>query len=102
MHYAFIIQGNKLVEWAPNRTHDPDKYLGYPDYAKLHAETLAYKRAKGLLKKNQPFEVVNIRLGKSGELRNSMPCPCCARWMRALGCRQLLFSVDAGFAIFPL
>lgn len=96
LHFSFIVQANQIVEWAMNRTHTPPQYMGYYDYSKLHSESLAYKRAKGLLRKDESFEIVNIRLDRKGNFRNSLPCLCCMRWLKELGCRHILFSTNAG------
>jgi len=73
-HFTFIIQGNKLVEYGYNRSHTALVRYGYPAWSKVHSENTAYKKAKGLLNKDIPFEAVNIRLTKSGKLKLSQPC----------------------------
>lgn len=71
---------------------------GYPAYSKLHAEYVAYRRARGIMDLGQPFEVVNIRLNRSGRVKLSAPCPCCFKFLKTLGCRSIWFSTEAGFA----
>lgn len=94
-HYSFIYQNNQLVEWGCNRRGSP--LIGYPSYGKIHSETDAYSKAKGLLIKNKPFEVVNIRLNKSGELRMSKPCNCCFNFLMNVGCKAVWYSNEIWF-----
>lgn len=103
MHYSFIIQYNKLIEWATNLNYDPPLHYGYRtrindiNYKpKIHSEIASYKKAKGILKKDY-FEIINIRLNKMGELRLSKPCVCCYEILKALGCRSFYYSCDIGF-----
>ncbi len=102
-HYSFIIQGNKLVEWATNNRGVPPIHYGYNQKTldktfvpKLHSEVWAYKRARGLLTK-APFEIINIRLNRYGEIRLSKPCKCCYGLLTALGCKRFYFSSANGF-----
>jgi hypothetical protein len=96
-HFSFIIQRNKIIEWSPNRAASPLVARGFADTAKLHAETEAWRRAKGLLDKTKDFECVNVRV-KNGRLKMSAPCLCCAEFLRSCGCSAVWFSTEAGFA----
>jgi hypothetical protein len=78
-------------------TNSP-KYKGYFEYSMLHAESLAYKRAKALLNNKETFEIINIRLNNSGEPRLSKPCICCYNFLRALNCSKAWFTTETGFA----
>lgn len=91
-HFSFIIQNNKLVEWGTNRSGPPLKMFGYAEHQMIHSENLAYRRAKGLLDKTKKFQVINIRLNGSGELKISKPCQCCTNFLRNLGCSSIWFS----------
>lgn len=102
-HFAFIIQDNKVIEWSYNTNEEPARHLGYHTQleggmAKTHAELNAYRAAKGLLNQKKPFEVINIRLSKLGNLRMSAPCKCCFTFLQTMGCSQCWFSTDVGFA----
>lgn len=101
LHHTFIIQHNKIIEYAVNRTHVPPVHFGYARkisgaLPKLHAEVSAYRRAKALIK--GAFVCVNIRLNRAGKLKLSAPCECCARLLAAFGCRHVWFTTDAGWA----
>lgn len=70
------------------------KYLGYRDESKLHSETVAYRRAYGLMDKGKPFEVINVRLSHSGAARLAAPCPICSRILLDAGCKELYYSAN--------
>lgn len=101
-HYSFVIQNNQIIEWAPNTAMEPPRHYGYHRTndtgfkPKYHSETLAYKRARGLISEKD-FEMINIRLNKKGEIRLSKPCKPCFELMSALGCRYFYYSSEVGF-----
>ena len=102
-HFSFIIQNNKIIEWKTNNNAEPARHLGYHTQlengmAKTHAELNAYRAAKGLLNQNKPFETINIRLNRQGEIRLSAPCKCCFTFLKTMGCSQCWFSTDVGMA----
>jgi hypothetical protein len=98
LHYSFIVQGDRIVEWATNKKAAPQIWHGYPVTSKLHSEFLALRRARGILEKNVSFEIVNIRLNKKGDLRSSYPCKHCYTFLVAFGCKEIWFTTNLGFA----
>lgn len=99
IHYSFVIQNNKIVEYGFNRQGKPPAGFGYnPEFGKIHSETDAFRKAKGILDFNKPFDIVNIRLNKRGALRLSAPCSCCSLFLNVVGCRNIFFSTNDGFA----
>jgi tRNA(Arg) A34 adenosine deaminase TadA len=98
-HYSFVIQ-DKIVEFGLNRTGPPIPM--YPDIAKIHAEVAAWRKAKGILNHRKPWDVVNIRLNKTGDLRQSKPCVCCMELLRTAGCRMVHYSTNTGFESITL
>lgn len=104
IHYSFIVQGNKIIEWGMNNAKTPPIHHGYQsrmknlDFsAKTHAEPEAFRKARGLLDLRKPFDMINIRLNKAGELRISKPCVCCYNLLKSLGCHKFYYSCDLGF-----
>jgi len=95
-HFSFIIQNNKIIEYGFNRPGQP--LNGYPEFGKIHSENDAYRKARGILCSQKPFDIVNIRLSKSGILRMAKPCACCNNFLSVVGCRNIYFSTDNGFA----
>ena len=93
-HYTFVVQGRAIIEWGTNRRGSPLMFLGYQKHTKMHSEVDAYFKAKGIM--NGSFEVLNIRLTKSGEIKNSRPCQCCFDFLKGMGCKRITFSTDIG------
>lgn len=103
IHYSFVIQNNKIVEWAVNKGTECDYIIkmGYPEYSNMHSEVAAWKKACGLIDRRRPFQMVNIRLNKYGQMRKSKPCPCCKSFLRSLGCSKVIYTNELGFAKMP-
>ena len=97
LHWSFIIQRGQIVEWGTNRVGNPPMSLGYKKWQQRHAETEAIRRARGILDRNQPWEIVNIRINRLGEVRNSKPCECCERALQIVGCSRVWFTSEKGF-----
>jgi tRNA(Arg) A34 adenosine deaminase TadA len=103
-HFAFIVQNNTLIGYGVNQDGSPLVHWGYkrnkedPTYTpKIHAEIHAFRKNKALIDKNKPFEIINIRLNKKGELRSSKPCTCCNELLTDLGCKRFFYSYNNGF-----
>lgn len=104
MHYSFVIQDNKIVDYGTNSNKTPPVHHGYNKRCliddtfkpKTHSEYAAYMRAKGLLKPKS-FEIINLRFNKVGELRLSKPCDCCYLLLKELGCKRFYYSSTIGF-----
>jgi len=102
-HFAFIIQDNKLVEWAYNTTTDnPPVHFGYKTrfydgrMTKNHAEFNAFRKAKGIINPARSFECINIHLKKSGRIGMSAPCVCCYGFLQEIGCAACYYTTDNG------
>lgn len=95
-HFSFIIQDNAIQDWGCNRRSEPLQHLGYQPYMKIHSETDAYFKARGLLDKNRSFDVINIRLTKTNKVVRSDPCKCCYAFLRKAGARKIFFTTNLG------
>lgn len=96
-HFSFIVQDNKILGWATNKTGEASKVLGFGDKNKIHSEPSAYAKAKGLLNSTKSFECVNIRLTRLDRLKISKPCDCCFRFLKIMGCSFVYFSTESKF-----
>lgn len=105
IHFSFIVQNNKIIEWGMNRRSIPPKHYGYNKrntsdknfVPKKHSEIDAYIKARDLLDKRKTFEMINVRLNKKGELRLSKPCFCCYELLKELGCKIFYYSDNSNF-----
>lgn len=96
IHFSFLIRNNEIVNYGMNKKAEPFTYLGYPSYSKMHSEVDVYFRSRPRLRKDDEFEIVNIRLSRDGRIRNSTPCNCCSEFLKKLGCKTIYFTVDSG------
>ena len=94
IHFSFLIVNNNVLEIGVNRRADVPIHYGYEEYSNLHSEVDAYRKSRGLIG-NDSFEIFNVRLNKSGELRNSKPCPNCAYLLNQLGCERFFYTTDS-------
>lgn len=105
MHWSFIIQNNKIVDWSTNDSGIPPIHFGYRSRLqnnevaeKKHAEFKVFFKCRGLINFDKRWDVINIRLNKTGELRMSKPCVCCYGLLKEFGCSTIYFTTNYGFA----
>ena len=95
-HFSFIIQEGKILGYGFNKgTYASFRIPGYPLYSKIHSEMSAIKRA-GTLRIRRPWSIINIRLNRLGEFRDSYPCPSCLHNLQILNCREIIYSTRNG------
>lgn len=106
IHFSFIVQENKIIEYGVNRHTLPAKHWGYDKKCndstfvpKLHSEIDVYQRAKGLLNRNRHFNIINVRVNKEGKLRISKPCICCYNLLKELGCKDFYYTNNEFFEV---
>jgi hypothetical protein len=98
-HYSFVIKDGVLVSWATNSKKEPPRHYGYHRNwdkgfrPKWHSELAAYRKSPV----KPPFQIVNVRMNKQGDLRISKPCAACTKMMTALGCSKFYYSFPGGF-----
>jgi deoxycytidylate deaminase len=114
IHYSFIVQGNRILGYGVNRSADPLIHWGYrcdrsdelphrrhrrwEEYRpKIHAEIDDYRKVKSIIDHNKGFDIINIRLNRKGELRDSKPCKSCFHLLTELGCSKFWYSSEIGF-----
>lgn len=100
-HFTFIVKDNQIITWATNNAHTPPKHYGYGSrikgaIPKTHSEIRAYRRSRRILGR-QSFQIINIRLNRSNQMRLSKPCCCCNNIMREMGCTKFYYSSPVGF-----
>ena len=96
IHYSFIIQAGRILSMGINRRAEPEEWFGYPDNSSMHSEYVAWTKAKSMINANISFQVVNFRLNRQGEMRNSKPCGCCMQFLKNLGCDKVWFTTAHG------
>lgn len=97
LHFSFLVYKKKIISVGVNHRGNPPVKFGYPDRAKVHSEIDAFEKGKGLVMGDE-FSMINIRLNKKGEFRDSYPCETCYRLMKKFGCKRITFSSKNGFS----
>jgi hypothetical protein len=95
-HFSFVVQCGKIVEMGVNKNFDPYIRFGYPDYAKIHSECDAFRKARGIMDFSKRWDMVNVNLSRKGEMKISKPCPCCTNFLKIMGCTSVVFTTSAG------
>jgi tRNA(Arg) A34 adenosine deaminase TadA len=99
VHYSFVVQDNKILEMGVNRPGaSPPVHYGYPQYADIHSEIDAWRKARGILE-DKEWEIVNIKLLKEPPLypvADAAPCTHCEIMLIYLGCTNLYFTTASG------
>lgn len=94
LHYAQLIQRNKVIAMARNSIGSRSRGCGWSDES-IHAERAVVKRL-GDISQLRGCIMIVVRVNKHGELRNSKPCPDCERFlfkcMNEYGLRKVIYS----------
>src|SRR5690606_38750264 len=81
IHYSYAIVDGKIVCVGLNKQETPPLHYGYHDKVsepKIHSELDAYRKLRKRVRINQTdWELVNVRLNRSGEIKISKPCRVC-------------------------
>ena len=93
-HFSFIVQSNKILEWGMNKPGNPP--VQYKYFSAVHSEIDALNKARGIINFNTGFEIINIRLNRTGMLRLSAPCETCNSTILRHGCTHVYFSKNSG------
>ena len=95
LHFSFIVVDNKIIERGFNRSTNPPIHYGYPERSKLHSEIQAWIHARGLINGSK-FEILNVRLNRTCQIRISKPCVYCFDLLSALGCKAFYYTTNEG------
>jgi tRNA(Arg) A34 adenosine deaminase TadA len=101
LHFSFVVQGTTILGWGWNHHGDSPDGFGYRGCT-IHAEVHAYDRARNKIDPTSSFEVLNIRFNRVGQYNLSKPCPCCAAFLKTVGCKNIYFTTDCGIASLKL
>jgi hypothetical protein len=96
--FSFIYRKNQIYAVGGNdmtKTHTAAYYNNY-EYPYLHSELAAIRAFKDI-DNSYRYNFLNIRLDRSGKLRNSMPCKYCQSILDLHNFKSLTYSVDNGF-----
>lgn len=101
-HYSFVIMDSKICSVGVNRQHEPDKKFGYhgrrnsKDFRpKLHSEADVLRKYYNRL--TTEWDIINIRLSRSGNLALSLPCFVCLNLIRKYNVNEIWYSTNNNF-----
>lgn len=96
-HFSFIIQKNRIraIGWNSLRTHPLAFKMGYK-YSFVHSELSAITRFEGPPKELKNCTMVNVRLGKEGNILYSRPCKHCLKLLNAFNMRNVFYTTKQG------
>jgi deoxycytidylate deaminase len=81
-HSSIIIRGGKILSYGHNHNS-------------IHAEVNALNDVWS--NKLLNAYIINFRINREGELRNSFPCDNCVTYAKNKGIRKIVFSTENGF-----
>lgn len=96
-HGAVLVRGGRLLNVASNNskyTSFAARFLPAHIAATHHAELAALLNMPRTLTAGSDIYVV--RINRSGELRNSKPCPMCQAAAKFCGVRRVFYTTDDG------
>lgn len=96
-HGAVVVKGGRVLSigWNKNRNHPK---IVSPEHIKTecsyHAEEVAIREAG---EENVKGAIIYVaRVSKSGQDRDSKPCPKCATLIEQVGIKRVIFTMEAG------
>lgn len=104
-HFTFITKGRKILAIGWNNTYaNPQKIDGKPivyPLGGIHSEASAISRLDDL-NMCRKATLVNIRLNKHKQIRNSKPCSVCLPFLQSMGFKRIYYTLDTGFEFLKL
>ncbi len=99
IHLTFICKGSNIIVVGRNqksKTHTIAKKYEYP-YSRIHSELdaiIKYNRKNG--EPINKMKIVNIRVGRQGQLMNSKPCFYCINMLKSLDVKGVTYTNSNG------
>jgi len=101
IHFSFGIVGNTVRVVGTNKSAVPPRHFGYHSRVtepKIHSELDAYQRLRKMVPLSKvDWELVNVRVNRTGEMKVSKPCPVCQVWLKAVGCERVTYTTEDGW-----
>jgi hypothetical protein len=95
LHFSFVVLENSIISIGTNQLGS--RKTGWPEHSSIHSEYVALKHAKRILNvENGRFDIINIRMNRNGELRNSKPCKSCLAYLCKNGVGKIYHTDSHG------
>ena len=95
IHFSYIMKRNRIVVWGINKawvTHPLAARYNYR-FDTIHSEIDALSKLKRQRLKDE-YDLVNIRLNQSGEVRLSRPCKICRTVLSQFNIKDIYYSTN--------
>lgn len=106
-HFSFLFCRNKLLAVGVNIQDKPNaKALFFArrfglkrriEFPFIHSEISGVQKLWGKYHIDSSIKLVNVRINKFGELKNSKPCDDCYAVLHGLGIDEIYYSTNEGF-----
>lgn len=97
-HFSFIVKRNKVISigWNNKRkTHAANRRFNYRfDYP--HSELVAINGFPYSKDELPYFTLINVRIGRVGDILISRPCPHCYNLLKLLGISSVYYTTNKG------
>ena len=101
VHYSFAVVDGSVVVVGTNKSAVPPVHFGYNSRVpepKIHSELDAYRKLRKCVSISKTdWELVNVRVNRSGEMKKSKPCSVCAEWLQSVGCKGVTYTTESGW-----
>lgn len=106
VHYSFAVVGGSVYVVGTNKSAVPSVHLGYNQRVpepKIHSELDAYRKLRKIVPIGKvQWSLINVRLNRTGEMKNSKPCHVCQEWLGAVGCTEIVYTTEVGWNTLKL
>lgn len=96
-HFSFLFNKNSIISIGWNnysKTHPIAKQFGHKSN-NIHSELHCILNLKRKI--TQGLTMVNIRINKNGDFRNSFPCKNCQKMLKHYRINNIIYSTNEGF-----
>lgn len=103
VHYSYAVVDNAVLVVGTNKSAVPPRHFGYHARVrepKIHSEFDAYMKLRKYVPLSKiEWELVNVRVNRSGEMKLSKPCEVCQVWLKEMGCVRVTYTTETGWGV---
>lgn len=97
-HFSFILRKNKVLSFGWNliTKTSPLCWRYKYEYPYIHSESMAIRNFQDIPIALSKCDLVNVRIGKRGNIAMAKPCDDCMRLLAAFAFRDVYFTNELG------
>lgn len=96
MHFSYIVDGKHIISYGINNIKKSHPFAINHKYPYPHSEVSAIINFQLPLDELCEYSLVNIRIGKDGNIRLSKPCSYCQKMLDVFNMQTIFFTNDSG------